>query len=225
MAIVGFVHTSVIVYPIIQRYVNEIIPDVEILHIGDDSMERDNSRSYPSEPPSHNYLKFILYARFLEKAGADVVVLTCSTLNRAVEFAQPLFKIPLLQIDRPMMELAVENARKRVGLIATLETTIQPSLRLLKQVAKEKQKEIEVKISVCNGAFRALKNGDTEKHNKLILEEIKKIAPEVDVICLAQLSMSIVEPYLNDMNLRIPVYNSARTGIMKVKEILEHKED
>lgn len=51
--------------------------------------------------------------------------------------ARPMINVPLLQIDRPMMDLAV-NQGKRIGLLATVPTTIPASERLLYTAAAEK---------------------------------------------------------------------------------------
>lgn len=221
MSIVGIIHTSIVTYPIIKKYTDEIIPDVEILHIADDTMYKENSELKSGEEPLNNYKKFLLYTSFLEKLGVNLVVLACSTLNKAVELIKPLVKVKLLEIDRPMMELAVENGNK-IGIIATLESTVIPSTNLLKKISKEKKKEVEIFTRVCNEAFYELKKGNIEKHNLIIMKTIKELSNLVDVICLAQLSMSVVETHLREMDIPIPVYNSGRIGISKVKEILKN---
>ena len=52
-----------------------------------------------------------------------MILLACSTFNQAVEHARPMINIPILQIDRPMMDLAVQNGKK-IGLLATVPTTV-----------------------------------------------------------------------------------------------------
>jgi Asp/Glu/hydantoin racemase len=124
----------------------------------------------------------------------------------------------MLQIDRPMMELAV-NTGKKIGIIATLPTTVPSSERLLKLVAEEAKKDIEVKTVLCSTAFKELEKGNVERHNEILLEEIDKLSKEVDCICMAQVSMSVLESKLT--NTKVPVYNSGRTGFTRVREILE----
>ena len=57
-----------------------------------------------------------------------------------------------------------------------------------------------------------------EKHNRLCLETIKKAAKDHDVIVLAQGSMSVLLPYIKDIDK--PVLTSPRLAIEKVKEML-----
>ncbi len=214
----GIIHTAVFTSQIVQKYMDEIIPEVNVMHLGDDTMQRDNLIAGVGVIPKVNYFKFVTYARFLEEAGVDLIMLACSTFNRAVDYARPMINTAILQIDRPMMDLAVEKG-KRIGLLATLPTTVPSSERLLSQAAEDAKKEIEIKTVLSSEAFKALRAGDPEKHNEILLDEIDKLSREVDVIVMAQVSMSVLEPLLT--NTHVPVYNSGRTGFAKAREILE----
>lgn len=214
----GIIHAAVFTSQTVQRYVDEIIPEVNVMHFGDDTVQRDNFKAEVGTIPKENYFKFITYAHFLQESGADLIMLGCSTFNSAVEVARPIIEIPLLQIDRPMMDLAVQDGNK-VGLLATLPSTVPSSERLLKMAAEDAGKEIEIKTVLSDEAFKVLRAGDQDKHNEILLDEIDKLSNEVDAIVMAQVSMSVLEPQLKDT--KVPVYNSGRTGFKKAREILE----
>jgi len=217
----GIIHAAVFTANVVQKFIDEIIPEVTVVHLGDDTIQNTNLVSEIGTIPKVNYFKFATYARFLEEAGADLIMLGCSTFNRAVEYARPMINTPMLQIDRPMMDLAVQTG-DRVGLLCTLPSTVPASERLLRQAAEDSQKKIEIKTVLSSEAFKALRAGDPEKHNELLLEEIDKLAKEVDSIVMAQVSMSALEPRL--ANPLVPVYNSGRTGFIRAREILESLE-
>lgn len=214
----GIIHAAVFTAQTVQKYIDEIIPEVSVLHLGDDSIQRDNLRAPIGTIPKTNYFKFVTYARFLEEAGADLIMLGCSTFNRAVELARPMINTPLLQIDRPMMDLAVRDGR-RIGLLATLAMTVPSSERLLRLAASEAGREVEITTVLSTEAFNVLRAGNPQKHNEMLLEEIDKLSRKVDAIVMAQVSMSVLEPQLK--NTRVPVYNSGRTGFARAREILE----
>jgi aspartate/glutamate racemase len=214
----GIIHAAVFTAQTVQKYIDEIIPEVSIMHLGDDTIQRDNLAAEAGTIPKVNYFKFVTYARFLEEAGVDLILLGCSTFNRAVEHARPMIGIPMLQIDRPMMDLAVQDGSK-VGLLATLPSTVPSSERLLRLAAKEAGKDVEVKTILSSEAFKVLRAGNPDKHNEILLDEIEKLSKEVDAIVMAQVSMSVLEPHLTST--RVPVYNSGRTGFSKAREILE----
>lgn len=215
---VGIIHAALISTKSVQPFIDEILPDVKIVHFVDDTIQNSNFACEPGIIPKENYFKFAQYARNLEIAGADIIMLACSTFNRAVEFARPMITIPMLQIDRPMMDLAVQDG-KRIGLLATVPTTVPASERLLKLAASEVGKDVEITTILCTQAFDEIKKGNVDRHNELLLEEIDKLSNQVDAIVMAQVSMSALEPLL--VNLKVPVYNSGRTGFNKVREILD----
>ncbi len=214
----GIIHAAVFTSQTVQKYIAEIIPEVSVMHFGDDTVQRDNLAAPPGTIPKANYFKFVTYAHFLEEAGVDLIMLACSTFNYAVEVARPMIQTPLLQIDRPMMDLAVQQGR-RIGLLATLPSTVPSSERLLRQAAAEAGKEIRIQTVLCSEAFKILRAGNPEKHNQMLLEAIDRLSEEVDAIVMAQVSMSVLEASLQ--NSRVPVYNSARTGFTAARRILE----
>lgn len=215
---VGIIHAALISTKGVQPFIQDIIPEVAVVHVVDDTIQNSNFACQPGVIPKENYFKFASYAHNLELAGVDLIVLACSTFNKAVELAQPLINTPMLQIDRPMMDLAV-MAGPKIGLLATVPTTVPASERLLKLAADEAGKVIEITTVICTKAFEEIKKGNVDLHNELLLKEIDQMSDRVDVIVMAQVSMSALEPMLT--NTKIPVLNSGRTGFNKVREILE----
>ena len=216
----GIIHASHITIDAVGPYIKKYIPEVEIMHLCDDTIQRDNISAGVGVIPKTNYYKFAQYAHNLEEANVDLIMLACSTFNFSAELARPMINTPIAQIDRPMMELAVKRGKK-IGLLATLSTTVPSSERLLKIAAKEAGKEIEIKTVLCSEAFEEYLKGNFEKHNEMLLEEIDKLSDEVDCIAMAQLSMSKLAPLLK--NTKVPVYNSGDTGFERVRDILEKK--
>ncbi len=213
----GIIHAAVFTANTVAPYCQEIIPEVEIMHLGDDTVQRDNLRAPVGTIPKVNFFKFATYCHFLEEAGVDLIMLGCSTFNQAAELARPMINTPILNIDRPMMDLAVQQG-KRVGLLGTLPSTMPSSERLLRQAAAEAGRKVEVFPVLCAEAFKILRAGDPKKHNEILLDAIDSLSKEVDAIVMAQVSMSVLEKELT--NTRVPVYNSGRTGFTRAREML-----
>jgi aspartate/glutamate racemase len=212
------IHAAVFTAQVVEPYAREILPGVEIVHLGDDTIQRDNLAAPVGTIPKVNFFKFATYARFLEEAGCDLIMLGCSTFNQAVEYARPMISAPLLNIDRPMMDLAVRDG-KRVGLLGTLPSTMPSSERLLRQAAMEAGREVEVFPVLLSEAFQALRSGNTLLHNRMLMEQIEILSRKVDAIVLAQVSMSALEKELT--NTLVPVYNSGRTGFERARQMLK----
>lgn len=214
----GIIHASHITIDAMKPYIEKYLPEVSVMHLCDDTIQRDNIAAGAGVIPKRNYSKFVEYAHNLEEAGVDMVLLACSTFNFAAELGRPMIDIPIAQIDRPMMEKAVQTG-KRIGLLATLETTVPSSERLLQIAAREADVEISYQTVLCSEAFAAYSRGEIEEHNRILREAIETLSEDVDCIVMAQLSMSALAPFITDS--RVPVYNSGETGFMRVREMLE----
>lgn len=214
----GIIHAALITTRAVQKYIDEIIPEVEVVHWVDDTIQNTNFACQPGVIPKENYAKFVQGALSQQRYGVDLILLACSTFNRAVEHARVMIDTPLLQIDRPMMDLAVAQGT-RIGLLATVPTTVPASERLLRQAAQEAGRECHITTRLCGEAFQTLKAGNPEKHNDMLLAEIDQLSRDVDAIVLAQVSMTALEPRLS--NTRVPVYNSGRTAFNRIRQMLE----
>jgi aspartate/glutamate racemase len=214
----GIIHAALITTRAVQKYIDEVIPEVEVVHWVDDTIQNTNFACEPGIIPKKNYAKFVQAALSQQEYGVDLILLACSTFNRAAEHAKPMIDVPMLQIDRPMMDLAVQDGT-RIGLLATVPTTVPASERLLRLAAEEAGQRIEVTVRLCSEAFQVLKAGNPERHNQMLLAEIDALSGSVDAIVMAQVSMTALEPLLG--NTRVPVYNSGRTSFHRVRQILE----
>ena len=85
--------------------------------------------------------------------------------------------------------------------------------------AEQAGKAVEIKEYLVAGALDILmKEKNQEKHNELVLKEIKKAEQECDVIVLAQGSMTVMLPYLEGISK--PVLTSPRRAVERVKQML-----
>jgi aspartate/glutamate racemase len=211
----GIIHASHITIDAMKPYIQKYLDGITIMHLCDDTIQRDNLSAEVGTIPKVNYYKFAQYAHNLEEANVDAILLACSTFNYAAELARPLINTPILQIDRPMMEKAVQTGKK-IGLLATLPSTVPSSRRLLEIAASEAKKEITIEVSLQSEAFAEYSKGNIGRHNQMLLESVNQLSNKVDCIVMAQLSMSALAPYLG--NTKVPVYNSGDTGFQKVRE-------
>ncbi len=213
----GIIHAVSLTINAVKPYVQKYIPDVDIMNLCDDTIQRDNIAAGVGVIPKRNYYKFAQYSHNLEEAGVDLILLACSTFNYSAELARPMINTPIAQIDRPMMELAVKTG-SRIGMLATLPTTVPSSERLLYIAADEAGKKITHETVLCSAAFEELNKGNTDKHNEILMAAIDDLSKRVDCIVMAQLSMSALAPFLKDT--KVPVYNSGDTGFQRVKDML-----
>ena len=127
-------------------------------------------------PPPSNIETFVRYARDLvELAHVDAVLITCSTMNRAYPQVQAALadrNVPVMQIDRPMMERAVGHGG-RILVIATHGPTVENTQALLREVAAERGCEVSFSGLTVEAAWEHLAEGDVEGHNRILAEAIR----------------------------------------------------
>ena len=95
----------------------EILPaDVEILHIADEILLKIVLAQGGLSP--FIYRRVAEHVVAAEQAGAEGVLLTCSSIAPCVDAARLMVNIPVLRVDEPMVEKAISMGT-RIGVAAT----------------------------------------------------------------------------------------------------------
>jgi Asp/Glu/hydantoin racemase len=154
-------------------------------------------------------------------AGADAVLVTCSSLGDAVTTAAGLFDFPVIRVDEAMAEKAVSMGN-RVGVLATLRTTLEPTATLVHKMACSRvpERQITVVDMFCDGAFDAVMAGDGRTHDTIVRNALVNLMPQVDVVVLAQASMARVLATMEPASLIVPVLSSPELALQRVAEVL-----
>lgn len=214
----GLVHTSATLVPVFQKLCSEYLPGVNVFNIVDDSLIKDViTRNELTRLTSRRVVDHVTSA---EAAGADFILVTCSSIGAAIEAAAGLTGVPVLRVDQPMADLAVKTGKK-IGVIATLPTTLGPTSDLVKRRAAIAGKEIELTSRLCEGAFEALMGGNPEKHDEMVAKALVELSAEVDVIVLAQASMSRVVDGLPEAEKRIPILASPALAVQHIADLFK----
>ncbi len=162
--------------------------------------------------------RMTLYAKAAEISGADLIVNSCSTVGEVADIYAKAVGIPVMKIDEPMAAEAVSLGSK-IALIATVETTLGPSQRLIERTGIGKGKKMECKQFLQNAAWDALQAGRPEEHNRILLSNIRSLdTMGFDAIVMAQVSMRALLPELTDLS--TPVLCSFYSGYSAVAERL-----
>jgi Asp/Glu/hydantoin racemase len=213
----GLIHNSPVLAPIFNEIAARVIPDVKILHFVDESTIKNTIAAGHLQKSTMRQVIRLVGSTF--DAGCDVALVTCSSIGRAVDMAAELYEQPVLRVDRPMAEKAVATG-SRIGVIATLSTTLQPTADLIRLVAEEQGKQIEIVEHVCDGAFAAVMAGDGATHDRIVGEALTEAMKDMDVIVLAQASMARVVAALPDGAVAAPVLSSPELGIERARDVL-----
>ena len=213
----GLVHTSATLVPVFADLCSQYLSGVKVFNIVDDSLIK-NTIACGSLTPSTSK-RVVNYAVSAQEAGADMILFTCSSIGPAVETAATLTNVPVLRVDQPMADKAVQTG-SRIGVIATLSTTLEPTADLVRRRAIAAGKDITLVSRLCEGAFEALMSGDAATHDAKVGEALKQLSKEVDVILLAQASMARVVDTLSEADNRVPILASPTIAIQHLASLL-----
>lgn len=148
------------------------------------------------------------------KDGAQIILNICSSVGDVAKLAKPLYEmtgVKFVRIDEDMAMAAVK-AGSRIGVVATLPTTLEPTKRLVRDCADKLGKDIVIVDALAEGAFGL----NQEQFKKMLIDTGRKVREQVDVLLFAQGSMAYAEEAVSK-ELGVPVFSSIRFGTAAVK--------
>lgn len=161
-------------------------------------------------PTEAVYARMKLYAKAAEISGADLIVNSCSTVGEVADAYQTEVSIPVMKIEEPMCKEAAALG-SRFAIIGTVETSMGPVARIIERLVATRGEQASCDLFVQNAAWDALVAGHPEEHNRILLQNIRKLDAEAyDAIVMSQVSMRALLPELTD--LRTPVLCSFYSG-------------
>ena len=183
---IGFVHTGVAIADMFKPMIAERLPGVATFHIVDDSLIQDLLHEEQFTP---SILKRLCnQVELAEEAGAELIMVTCSSIAPGVDVARKMVTVPVMKVDEPMAEKAVSLSDK-IGVMATAKTTMTPSVNLIQEKAAAAQKQVTIHPTLSPEAFDCFLRGDMQTHDRIVKEAAQQLKGKVGVIVLAQASM------------------------------------
>ena len=217
MITVGAIHTASPMVEPTKAMFAEQMPDIQLFNIADDSLIQDVIHANEVTPAVRKRLIGHYFAAV--DAGADLIFNTCSSVGEVADAAREFLPVPMVQIDDAMTAQAVQQGQT-IAVLATLPTTLGPTVRRVQKQAAAIGKEINVVEGLAEGAFEAVISGDADTHDRLIAETAKRVADQVDLIVLAQGSMARMETTLAQQTGK-QVLSSPLLGVLDVKETIK----
>lgn len=216
--------TIVVVYTSLGGLINTMkkelsaaLPHYRIVNIADDSlikevMEHGGVTDRVRERMMH-------YFQAAAQWKPKVIISACSSVGEVAEEADKLLDVPVIRIDRAMIKKALQHG-DRIGVLASLATTMDPTADYIRRLAAGMGRNIQVIGRVAEGAYEANCQGQTVVHDSLIRKAAEAISGETDVLILAQGSMARMEAPLREAT-GLPVYASPCLCVKEVQEICE----
>ena len=218
---VGLVYTSTtpeLIADVEREVRKELGGEVELLSLKDPSILADiREAGYVTSAPAARLIG--MYMQAVEQ-GVDAILNLCSSVGEVADCAQDTARylgVPIVRVDEEMCREAVRLGR-RIGVMATLSTTLTPTKNTVFRVAREMGAHVELVDCLVDGAFGL----DQDQFRQRLKDAAADIIDRVDVVVLAQGSMAYAESYLHDIYGK-PFLGSPRFGAAALKAALQSK--
>lgn len=206
----AMIHTVASLTSVFDALAQQHLPDWAAFNMLDESLLRTTINEGSLSQLTMRRLTGLVWSAI--DVGANAVVVTCSSLGPAVDAARPLCSVPLFRIDEGMA-LAAVGIGPRIGVLATLSTTLKPTAELISRVAALQGRDCTLTSAVAEGAFQKLEQGDVGAHDAMVAQSLRAMAATVDVIVLAQASMARALVGVRDELGTLPVLTSPKLGM------------
>jgi len=210
------IHAVATAIPPIQHAFKEGWPEAQLSNLLDDDLMPAYTREGGLTP--HITERICALALYAARTGADGILFTCSVFPQAEDVAKHLVRVPLLKPDEAMIAVALD-AGSRIGVVATNPPAAPAAAAQLVAGAKDRGVEVRVIESVAEGAFAIGNAGDSTTHDRMVVEAAQRIADQVDVLCLAQVSMALARGAVQ-ATVKVPVLTSPATAVARLKRLL-----
>ncbi|MGB1250321.1 MAG: hypothetical protein ACPG8W_06790 [Candidatus Promineifilaceae bacterium] len=203
-----FLHTSPVHVTTFSNLLAELAPEQPVTHLVREDLLDCARRDGLTDVVVADVQSVVHQA---QRDGAQVVLCTCSTIGNACEV------VGGLRVDRPMMEKAVALGKKII-IAVTLQSTIEPTRALVLDVAAKAGKQVELIETIVEGAFARFEAGDLDGYANSIARHLEAVAPQGDVIIIAQASM--VGAAALCQGITIPILSSPQLGLQAALDAL-----
>lgn len=218
---VGLIYTSTTpeLIELVEKEIrSQLGEDVEMLSLQDPSVLAEvREAGYITAAPAARLIGMYMDA---VQQGAQAIINLCSSVGEVADCIQDAARylgVPIVRVDEEMCREAVRKGRK-IAVMATLPTTLEPTRNTVLRVAREMGRRVELVDVLVDGAFGL----DQKQFRALMAEHAGRVAKDVDVILFAQGSMAYCESYIADMYQKT-VLSSPRFGAAALKAALVSK--
>jgi hypothetical protein len=203
----ALLHTSPVHVPVFDALRDEAHQELELRHVVDEELL---ARARHEGPEAVADAVRALLDRAVAD-GARVVLCTCSTIGAVAE--RTGVGVPVLRVDRPMAAAAVATG-PRVVVLATVASTLEPTVALVEDEARRAGRRVHVRTELVDGAWALFEAGDADGCARAVADAADAVA-DADVIVLAQASMTAAQLLTTTS---VPVLSSPRPGLAAAAE-------
>lgn len=195
---ITIIHTTIATMNTIPKMIHELYPNrFTLVNVLDDSLLNEiKAHGSITKSVVERFMNYIFVAK---NNNSDAILLACSSIGKAADFARNVIDIPIFKIDEPMANKAVETG-ERILVLGTVQSTLKPTSELIESKKTSLAQTITCELIPNVFELYAI---EIEKHDKAIAQVIQDNMLNYDVIVLAQASMANALNYVEDKNSKV----------------------
>jgi aspartate/glutamate racemase len=219
---VALIHATALAVTPIQEAFARHWPQANCMNLLDDSLSRDRAQAGELTPAMVQ--RFVDLAQYVQRAGCQGILFTCSAFGPAIEAAGRASGLPTLKPNEAMFEQALAlpapTGVLRLGLVATFEASIPSMSEEFEALAAQRGVKVVLHSVFVPQAMADLAAGQADLHHERIAKALSEL-PECDGIMLAQFSMAAAQPVCQQ-HARVPVLSSPDCAVTALQQAMHH---
>lgn len=219
---VALIHATALAVTPIQEAFARHWPQANCMNVLDDSLSRDRAQAGELTPAMVQ--RFVDLAQYVQRAGCQGILFTCSAFGPAIEAAGRASGLPTLKPNEAMFEQALAlpapTGVLRLGLVATFEASIPSMSEEFEALAAQRGVKVVLHSVFVPQAMADLAAGQADLHHERIAKALSEL-PECDGIMLAQFSMAAAQPVCQQ-HASVPVLSSPDCAVTALQQAMHH---
>ena len=192
----------------------EVFPEAEVVNLLDEGLFLDFD-DHITPALRRRMSGLICYGA---EHGANAVGLACSVYAPVVDSACDLVDVPLVSSYGPVVEEALDLGR-RVGVIASVPATLRDAEYYLRRSAAARGIELEPHLALAEDLIPVIRSEGVAGLERRLVEEVEKLAPEVDLVVLGQFSFAAAYKQVA-AKASVPVLSAPHSSARLLKTLL-----
>lgn len=205
-----YIHTTHKIVSYIDRLIRKHSSDKHIVHLVDEGILGDinNGEFKMAQQKIVNLMNGAI------ASGAKEFMITCTAAGDLIKDLDAEYQKMLVRIEEPSIRRIV-GYRGRIGVVYTNVPVFSQIVRYMIGAGVE-----ESILTPCYvpDAFKAMLDGDTEKHDRLVMDFLMSNQNSVDCYYIAQVSISAIRERTRTWECAVPTIHMAELGIMELRK-------
>lgn len=211
---IGFIHATCNAVAPIMETAKAFCPEVNIVNFVDEYLLEHANQVGGIDPAGLRQFAKLLFSA--AQANPDGIVVACTVYSPMAAYFQPFLEVPIVGIDRAMIEQAVDSGEK-IGIIGTTAPSVPAMKKQMLEYAVSAGKVPVMETRTVTEAMARLRAGDPKAHDDLIRRAaLELIAAGCTTIVLSQITMARARQQIQIPG--ITVLTSPETGLARILE-------